>query len=144
MKRAMNSYANPNNLKPGERWIVCASSYQSLCGPWFEIQCLEWSPFGGYVKIRHTSGNTEWTRDMPFLLERLPDESNDNQAAKSAGTVEGDSFSRHFKFFNFIWPCICDHCNQQKAKLKASHDQAIETIKQQAAQKEIAASHKLD
>ena len=141
----MNTYATLDNFKPGERWLAVSEGWQSLQGPFHEVECIEWSPSGKYVKVRFlTSGIVLWFPDVPYLLERLPDEGKTNQAAKPARTTQDDSFSRHFKFFNFIWPCICDHCNQQKAKLKASHDQAIETIKQQAAQKEIAASHKLD
>ncbi len=141
----MNTYATPENFKPGERWLAVSDGWQSLRGPFHEVECLEWSPSGKYVKVRFlTSGIVLWFLDVPYLLERLPDESKADKTAKSARAVEDDSFSRHFKFFTFIWPCICDHCNQQKAKLKASHDRAIETIKQQAAQEEIAASNKPD
>ena len=139
----MNDYATPDNFKPGERWLVKDNEFsRELC----EVRCLEWSPSGIRCKFEYVnSGSKNWSDTTHwYLVERLPDESKTNQTAEPARAVEDDSFSRHFKFFNFIWPCICDHCNQQKAKLKASHDQAIETIKQQAAQKEIAASHKPD
>ena len=93
----MNAYATPENFKPGERWLIVDSSYQSLRGPFHEVKCLEWSPSGKYVKVQSLGGSTMWLLDRPYLLERLPDESKTNQAAEPARAVEDDSFSRHFK-----------------------------------------------
>lgn len=93
----MNNYATPEDFKPGERWLAVSEGWQSLRGPFHEVECIEWSPSGKYVKVRFlTSGIVLWFPDVDvlYLLERLPDESKTNQAPEPARTVEDDSSIR--------------------------------------------------
>ena len=48
----MNTYATLDNFKPGERWLAVSEGWQSLQGPFHEVECIEWSPSGKYVKVR--------------------------------------------------------------------------------------------
>lgn len=83
--------ATPENFKPGERWLLRYASDYAL----YESVCVEWSPSGDFVKVKHpqvlTTGGvfTQWrgarvgARSVIELLERLPDvESMDNLKPK--------------------------------------------------------------
>lgn len=124
----MHSHATPETFKPGERWLVEGFGESAP----LEVTCLEWAPSERFVKLQYGMSEAECWRQPPILIERLPNESEIDKAAEPARTVEDDSFSSHFRAFLFLWPCICDHCQEQKEKIKVSHDFAIKTIENAA------------
>lgn len=86
----MNTYATPENFKPGERWLVKDNEFsRELC----EVRCLEWSPSGIRCKFEYVnSGSRNWSDTTHwYLVERLPDESKVDKTAEPARTVENDS-----------------------------------------------------
>ena len=138
----MNTYATLDNFKPGERWLAVSEGWQSLQGPFHEVECIEWSPSGKYVKVRFlTSGIVLWFPDVPYLLERLPDESKTNQTAEPARAVEDDSAFR-VVFCDCI---LCKTVRKEHAE-RAELERLIKTKQaaQDATSEEIAASHKPD
>lgn len=136
----MNAYATPENFKPGERWLAVSEGWQSLQGPFHEVECIEWSPSGKYVKVRFlTSGIVLWFPDVPYLLERLPDESKVDKTAEPARTVEDDSEL-----------CQREDCRaiRQELTQRIIHEAAQEIAQGKtftvATSEEITASHKPD
>ncbi len=136
----MNSYATPDNFKPGERWLVKDNEFsRELC----EVRCLEWSPSGIRCKFEYVnSGSKNWSDTTHwYLVERLPDESKTNQAAEPARAVEDDSAFR-------VVFCDCilcktvrkEHAERAELEMLSKTKQAA----QDAASEEITASHKLD
>lgn len=74
--------ATPENFKPGERWLAAMGLY-TRPSP-VEIVCLEWSRSGQYVKVKRVqSGTVNWEMKPFKLLERLPDESGNNQTGQA-------------------------------------------------------------
>lgn len=73
--------ATPENFKPGERWLI--AQYSNIA----EVQCLEWSQSGLFVKVQYARGGTPlWLSETLKLLERLPDvESGNNQTGQTGG-----------------------------------------------------------
>ncbi len=136
----MNSYATPDNFKPGERWLAVSEEWQLMRGPFHDVKCLEWSPTKKYVKVQFlTSGIISWLFDTFYLLERLPDESKTNQAAEPARAVEDDSEL-----------CQREDCRaiRQELTQRIIHEAAQEIAQGKtftiATSEEIAASHNPD
>lgn len=107
-KDGASQHATPLFFRPGERWLI---SYfivhnKSIL---MEARCLERSPSRTRVKIEPIAPNAQpyWTDGQFYLLERLPDESNDDKAAATAGTVEGDSAK----------PCEREDCRRIRQEL---------------------------
>lgn len=78
--------ATPENFKPGEQWLCAFDKYGII--QIREVECLGWAESSNYVKVRYFYWDNEsgdrladvrWISEMPELLERLPDESGNNQ-----------------------------------------------------------------
>ena len=108
MITTMNDYATPETFKPGERWLVSLTGTDVV-----EAYCLEWSPTNLFCKCKFPSfeegEQVQWLRFVSNieLLERLPDESSVNQAAATAGSVEGNSAK----------PCEREDCRRIRQEL---------------------------